>query len=1382
MSARDRSSSNDRSRRDSKERSSSKYRRRSPSRPPSRQSPLIQGDRESRNRNSDWNARSFNSRWDNPNPSSSRFSSSDSYRRKNGRECVGSSLNDPINSTQYASGSYNNSSFATGTQPGLFHPQYYDFAADSTMFPFPGSFMNYADSSKNAVSTCTNELIDRLIMDEAYRMISNAARPMQPTLYPYPPPNIDHIQPQSRIAEVAERTSTPPSNIPSIEVAEKHDNDCISTEKPVVPNTSATDLSLSAPSTIGERSRVLLERSAEQVTRKLIDQLATMNKSNLKEMINNPGSKYETALKNHARNKLRAEIRRQLKNINLTTTSRPDDEVGNFRPDESIDADKIPDALLQQIGQVLDFEFFNQLDPETEETGNDHTPIVIDISDTVDKIDNKPKTLCAEVDDMTNSPKSSYGFVHLLSDSDVDMDNTADKAPALPSVEANVVSRPNGINNLMSSHALQSVTLSSELLSEIISTAKIVGCTSNSKMQVHPTQSAQNVEAHNETISLLSDKQQNLKKIKDPICTQSQNEYSSMAFESDIPSLLTPDANQTKTGQKLNSKKTLKVKKGILRNDESSTIADINGSETNNRRKILPNPTKDEAPSAHTICPLTNDANIFSVTPHKDNELRTKSPTAVPILCVSTNPSKAAVGSKNGSRGILQVKPNLASRKRTAPFNRKPSVSSIPTSTHDSELRTKSPTPVAISSLSTRETIPEFNSNLRPWDRHNSRHSWSRYPGWRNNETMITDPPRSSVAGFLSTNDKRLDARVGDQYMSLGGFSLTYEHQSSDRPIRGKTRHPWIVKPSDIRAYHRNIVPSINGSDAESISSDQSRLAVHQAVSEISTNHAQSSDTSSLNATHCLHSNNPIEGVTGSTNGTRKLPSKAVLPIVDDEPLAKEMKNIIKEKLLTRRDKLQSHSPSPKTAYVLAPSDSLLPIESDQSSSPVEDVQKVKIMQVVQTNRQNRHSCSAPEEPLSQRKREEVLPTDSSAGIQRMTLEQEFNEPVPTPQSDHQLPNEQCSMKLRNQIYQQPNDIDALTPRDLDASPRVINEPSAIDVGDSHNDTETFSCSISIDDNRKQQPRGTAADNLSYGNDINMLERAGVGKEVGVVPKDSSLTEDAEEVSQVQTRLFENVQENTPHLRTVPLASLTINETNIQENTQQMCNDYPMVCVHSWATEQDSHLSQETVSSQRGINSPSPPRPIMADNSKESGEIDSESPYRMPHKLTQSIASSLDGIESIDMETMVLLRRKMDIDAEIMKLDAERMSIDQQLIKKHNERSRQMNRLRMALFTSIEGDNCPTNGTDKQMLACKDDANSPPICTKLGERSMQVEDTSAGLQEAHLAGSGQERTIRRITRLSENSELMRIFKRRRLLSERSSDDNPLTEDGLLIEQ
>ncbi|XP_055639709.1 titin homolog isoform X2 [Toxorhynchites rutilus septentrionalis] len=148
---------------------------------------------------------------------------------------------------------------------------------------------------------------------------------------------------------------------------------------------SVTATNVAEPNQNPER-RMTIERSAEQVTRKLINQLTTMNKYSLKQMINNPDSKYETALKTHARQKLRAEVRRQLRNFSLSeSTAQVKTNCGMLEPDECVDSDKIPDALLEQIGKVLDLNLLDLNVPEEQAPANhidDEDECVINQPDT----------------------------------------------------------------------------------------------------------------------------------------------------------------------------------------------------------------------------------------------------------------------------------------------------------------------------------------------------------------------------------------------------------------------------------------------------------------------------------------------------------------------------------------------------------------------------------------------------------------------------------------------------------------------------------------------------------------------------------------------------------------------------------------------------------------------------------------------------------------------------------------------------------------------------------------------------------------------------------------------------------------------------------------
>lgn len=96
---------------------------------------------------------------------------------------------------------------------------------------------------------------------------------------------------------------------------------------------------------------------AELFAKKLLNDIKNMDKDNLKRQIMNPHSKYESALKNHARQKLRTEMRKQLRNFNLPNCSDNNTVQEFLEPDECVDSDKIPDALFVEMERVLNIKF-----------------------------------------------------------------------------------------------------------------------------------------------------------------------------------------------------------------------------------------------------------------------------------------------------------------------------------------------------------------------------------------------------------------------------------------------------------------------------------------------------------------------------------------------------------------------------------------------------------------------------------------------------------------------------------------------------------------------------------------------------------------------------------------------------------------------------------------------------------------------------------------------------------------------------------------------------------------------------------------------------------------------------------------------------------------
>ncbi|XP_049283841.1 uncharacterized protein LOC125764056 [Anopheles funestus] len=185
--------------------------------------------------------------------------------------------------------------------------------------------------------------IDRIIADEAMRMLSAASSSEATSLN-----------------EPCETADVASNNAPVSDETEPSKQE----EGKAVFDSKIND----KVGTFSATNSAMLQKSAEQVTKKLINQLSTMSKYDLKHMIDNPAGKYQTALNRHAQSKLRAEVRKQLKSFGLGKLgSSCVTGDGTVESDEAIDADKIPTALLAKIGQVLDLEFFDLPPTESSE-------------------------------------------------------------------------------------------------------------------------------------------------------------------------------------------------------------------------------------------------------------------------------------------------------------------------------------------------------------------------------------------------------------------------------------------------------------------------------------------------------------------------------------------------------------------------------------------------------------------------------------------------------------------------------------------------------------------------------------------------------------------------------------------------------------------------------------------------------------------------------------------------------------------------------------------------------------------------------------------------------------------------------------------------------
>lgn len=92
---------------------------------------------------------------------------------------------------------------------------------------------------------------------------------------------------------------------------------------------------------------------AKNASKKLLNQIKTMDKGNVKEMIKNPKQPHRKAVLNiHAREKLREGMRKQLK----TLGGQEEDQDIFFETDESANFESIPQTLIAQIGHELGVE------------------------------------------------------------------------------------------------------------------------------------------------------------------------------------------------------------------------------------------------------------------------------------------------------------------------------------------------------------------------------------------------------------------------------------------------------------------------------------------------------------------------------------------------------------------------------------------------------------------------------------------------------------------------------------------------------------------------------------------------------------------------------------------------------------------------------------------------------------------------------------------------------------------------------------------------------------------------------------------------------------------------------------------------------------------
>ncbi|XP_017485842.1 PREDICTED: LOW QUALITY PROTEIN: serine-rich adhesin for platelets-like, partial [Rhagoletis zephyria] len=116
------------------------------------------------------------------------------------------------------------------------------------------------------------------------------------------------------------------------------------------------------PNLVKRRRQISTCSNSSGTTENLIEKVAGMDKFGIKQVINNSGTRFDEALKAQARKRLREEIRKQLKSMNLEAAK--DSEDVNFVPDDIVDAICIPDIVLEEIRKAFGIEIFYKKDAQ----------------------------------------------------------------------------------------------------------------------------------------------------------------------------------------------------------------------------------------------------------------------------------------------------------------------------------------------------------------------------------------------------------------------------------------------------------------------------------------------------------------------------------------------------------------------------------------------------------------------------------------------------------------------------------------------------------------------------------------------------------------------------------------------------------------------------------------------------------------------------------------------------------------------------------------------------------------------------------------------------------------------------------------------------------
>jgi hypothetical protein len=153
-------------------------------------------------------------------------------------------------------------------------------------------------------------------------------------------------------------------------------------DEPTAGNSKSSEASNSEKQKVNSID-MICAKNAQDVTKKLFNRLKNMDKSNIKDIINNPKLQYETALKVQARQKLRQKMRSELKFLSEGENR----DCPDVEADMTVDANKIPMSLIEEIGKTIDLNLLHEeLFKENEttetihqETANDNDERAIEV-------------------------------------------------------------------------------------------------------------------------------------------------------------------------------------------------------------------------------------------------------------------------------------------------------------------------------------------------------------------------------------------------------------------------------------------------------------------------------------------------------------------------------------------------------------------------------------------------------------------------------------------------------------------------------------------------------------------------------------------------------------------------------------------------------------------------------------------------------------------------------------------------------------------------------------------------------------------------------------------------------------------------------------------